>query len=260
MEWIIIILQGVSLLGIACIFLLRKYLFSYSSEKGKNLATKEDVADITREVESVKGEYREKLEKLSNDIWREQREYEWYKEEGKIKIDILERSAYLIARFDDEVVKNNVYNSSRDIAFSISQLPIDASSKEFYRSEYSNFRAKVDNSYTNVQTLSAEMARQSILLRAYLSDDLANLLIEIRNRGNSAAGVTIGKEQMAVIAHDEYNVSKDVERVKEKLFQTFDLEWSKYRPSSEIRKFHEKMLATIRSLSGDNKALQRTSR
>ena len=51
MENIIVILQVCVLLGIGCIFLFRKYLFSYSSEKGKNLATKEDIEDIARKVE-----------------------------------------------------------------------------------------------------------------------------------------------------------------------------------------------------------------
>ncbi len=41
------------LVGLAA-FVLRGYLGSYYSEKGKNLATKEDVADITSRVEGVK--------------------------------------------------------------------------------------------------------------------------------------------------------------------------------------------------------------
>lgn len=37
--------------------LVRHYLSAYLAEKGKNLATKEDVAGITREIESVRNEY-----------------------------------------------------------------------------------------------------------------------------------------------------------------------------------------------------------
>ena len=36
------------------------------SEKGKNLATKEDIAVITREVEHVKAEYAERLEQIAH--------------------------------------------------------------------------------------------------------------------------------------------------------------------------------------------------
>lgn len=45
-------------------FLLKSFLPSYFSEKGKNLATKEDVASITDKVESVKTDYAKVLEEL----------------------------------------------------------------------------------------------------------------------------------------------------------------------------------------------------
>jgi hypothetical protein len=44
--------------------LLKNYLPSYLSEKGKNLATKEDIALITREVEEVRHEYTTLVEEL----------------------------------------------------------------------------------------------------------------------------------------------------------------------------------------------------
>ncbi|MBD1571589.1 hypothetical protein [Aliivibrio sp. S10_S31] len=68
MEFIIVELQLLALIGIGCLFLFRKYLFSYSSEKGKNLATKEDIEEITRKVESTKNEYISDIERLKVDL------------------------------------------------------------------------------------------------------------------------------------------------------------------------------------------------
>lgn len=48
---------GAVLGGIFGYFLLRSYLPAYFSEKAKNLATKEDVAAITTEVEGVRAEF-----------------------------------------------------------------------------------------------------------------------------------------------------------------------------------------------------------
>lgn len=48
--------------------MFRKYLFSYSSEKGKNLATKEDIEEITRKVEGTKNEYVAEIEKLKAEL------------------------------------------------------------------------------------------------------------------------------------------------------------------------------------------------
>lgn len=64
--------------------LLGAYLSSYIKEKGKNVATKEDVAKITKEIESVKYEYTKETESLrsnlSNQIkvsgFRYEKEYE----------------------------------------------------------------------------------------------------------------------------------------------------------------------------------------
>jgi hypothetical protein len=64
MNEIIIGLQVLILLGIGSLFLFRKFFTSYSSEKGKNVATKEDIDSITRKVEEVKSEYISRVEHL----------------------------------------------------------------------------------------------------------------------------------------------------------------------------------------------------
>lgn len=64
MDIFISIMQVLILLGIGSIFIFKNYLFSYSSEKGKNLATKEDVAEITKKVEEVKIQYASEIEHL----------------------------------------------------------------------------------------------------------------------------------------------------------------------------------------------------
>ena len=54
METIILIVQLLTLLVIG--YLLKSYLPGYFQEKGKNLATKEDVGEITLKIEGVKAE------------------------------------------------------------------------------------------------------------------------------------------------------------------------------------------------------------
>lgn len=68
MNEIIIGLQILILLGIGSLFLFRKFFTSYSSEKGKNLATKEDIDSITRKVEEVKSEYINRVEHLKVEL------------------------------------------------------------------------------------------------------------------------------------------------------------------------------------------------
>jgi len=58
-TWVVLIIGGL---------LLRNYLPSYFQEKGKNLATKEDIREITDKVEAVKAQYVREIELFKYDI------------------------------------------------------------------------------------------------------------------------------------------------------------------------------------------------
>ncbi|MFZ0052673.1 MAG: hypothetical protein WAK96_12940, partial [Desulfobaccales bacterium] len=51
--------------GITAFFSLSKYFFSsYASEKGRNLATKEDISEITKKIEEIKHQYNLMIEQI----------------------------------------------------------------------------------------------------------------------------------------------------------------------------------------------------
>lgn len=69
MDVWLIVLDIVILLGMGAITLFIKiYLPSYMDEKGKNLATKEDIQEITRKTEEVHKEFKEGFEFFSSDL------------------------------------------------------------------------------------------------------------------------------------------------------------------------------------------------
>ena len=60
-------------------FLFWRYIAkqkSYEAEKGKNLATKEDISGITKEIESIKESYNKSLERHKIEL---QKDFESYK-------------------------------------------------------------------------------------------------------------------------------------------------------------------------------------
>jgi len=68
MDEILSILNILTLLGIAVVVLIGKNHFpKYVSEKAKNLATKEDIKEITDQIESVKSSYAHSLEKAKSE-------------------------------------------------------------------------------------------------------------------------------------------------------------------------------------------------
>jgi hypothetical protein len=100
---IIIGLQVLILFGIGCIFLFKNFLFSYSSEKGKNIATKEDIGEITIRIESVKLDHATQLEsaraELSSQInthgFRYEKVYEVLSELSALLVDVRDASISL---------------------------------------------------------------------------------------------------------------------------------------------------------------------
>lgn len=69
MELAILILEILIAIAVFLIGLFTKnYLPSYMEEKGKNLATKEDIEEITRKTEGIQQEFREGFELFSNDV------------------------------------------------------------------------------------------------------------------------------------------------------------------------------------------------
>lgn len=108
MELIILFLQILVLLAISCIFFFRKYLFSYSFEKGKNLATKEDIGAITRKIEAVKLDHARHLEtaraELSSQInthgFRYEKEYQVLSELSALLVDVRDASLNLRPMMD----------------------------------------------------------------------------------------------------------------------------------------------------------------
>ena len=62
-------LDVLSFAGIIVLFgFSRHYLSSYLSKKGENLATKEDLGQITEEVEAIRSQHATEIEKLRGDI------------------------------------------------------------------------------------------------------------------------------------------------------------------------------------------------
>jgi hypothetical protein len=116
MSAVILIIQGVTLLVIS--YIAKWYLPSYFQEKGKNLAKKEDIAEITTKIEQVKHDYSSKLESiktvLSTRLFIHQVRYQ---NEFNILLSLSEKLAKLrraLDNFEIQALRNepNVANSA----------------------------------------------------------------------------------------------------------------------------------------------------
>lgn len=96
---------GAVISGGVIYYFLKSYIPSYLAEKGKNLATKEDIESITNTVESVKTEYAKMLEEVKSNnqlkISAVEREKTIKKEVYMDAVEAIIRSQNMIASFSN---------------------------------------------------------------------------------------------------------------------------------------------------------------
>ncbi|TYT75161.1 hypothetical protein [Desulfobotulus mexicanus] len=124
-------------------FLVGQFLPSYLREKGKNLATKEDVERITRNVEAVKAEYSEKLQELihQNNLLLEQakgrQQLRFAAVEKRLQVH---QEAYLLWR---QMISKVHSEENADVVmacqdwYNVNCLYLDQASRAAFRSAYS---------------------------------------------------------------------------------------------------------------------------
>ncbi|MDD3038613.1 hypothetical protein [Bacteroides sp.] len=114
---------------------LVQYLVFYFKEKGKNLATKEDIAVITKEIESVKASYNESLERHKMKL---QKEFESDRYIIELCQNIDKDLIILLAKCKSEIEKeNNFLFPGKKFSTLPHILDLDNYLKQ-YESRYSN--------------------------------------------------------------------------------------------------------------------------
>lgn len=92
-----------SLVGLVAGLLLNNFLPKYFGKKGENLATKEDISEITNKIETVKHDYAQQLEatkaalsaQLNTHGFRYEKEYEVLNELTALLVDVRDTSLSL---------------------------------------------------------------------------------------------------------------------------------------------------------------------
>ncbi|MGM0444293.1 MAG: hypothetical protein ACQEQV_08915 [Fibrobacterota bacterium] len=103
MDVVILVLEILILLGIGCLFLFKDMLFSYSKTKGKNLATKEDISEITKLAEEIKEDIHNRQE-----IEAQKRQLKYDAIMSALKLIDAHLSHYLLSTGQKDISKQTV--------------------------------------------------------------------------------------------------------------------------------------------------------
>lgn len=111
MNIIVIIMSF--LVGIILGLIIHNYLPSYMKKKGENLATKEDIGDITEKIEGVKNEYIKENEKLKAVLQVSATQQNIIRDKSReVLLNFFEYNLELLAKYDAEL-ENQIYSSEK---------------------------------------------------------------------------------------------------------------------------------------------------
>lgn len=137
MEMNLIIEITILIVGITLYFTVKNFLPSYFNEKGKNLATKEDVEEITEKVEKIKSEFIKDIEFIKADLS--------YINQNKFSIKAAER--------DSLIETNNKYSEWLNYMINVSFADINSKNylklNEYYK-EIKNKKLSFDIAQDNL--------------------------------------------------------------------------------------------------------------
>ena len=169
METVIFILQIVIMLGLGAFLLFVKdFLPAYINKKGENLATKEDIAQITKRTEEVQKEFKEQFELFSSDIeFKYDYHYRQYSELYCILYAIVIQSEYL--RYF--IGKNDGINTSFDETPFIEISPTEKRTETIH---FENGKTTVESKRAVIVTDISQFNKKSMVDYIITKGDLAS--------------------------------------------------------------------------------------
>lgn len=236
-DYLIQILTAVVILGVGVI--LRNLFPAYLKEKGKNLATKEDIEEITQRIEGVKHSNAKSLEEFKGDIWFQQQKISWKKEEFILKIELFKKAIEVTNKYQDQLLNHQILLSSRDIALAITEaeLPLTIEGRQYYRNEYEDYRKKTADSYIACRETGREISVVAGTLSVFFPKEISELLLAVRDAGKPALNYSMKKNEIHEILLSNFQATQDLDLAKNLTGEAYD---QRYRiPNKEAAHFLE---------------------
>ena len=109
----------IAFLVIIIVNIASNYFFTYFRKKGENSATKEDIQEITKKVESVREDYNKNIEEYKKDL---EHRYESFSVISQTKVDLYKKLATLRKTIDKRI--NNIGNEKEQLDYIFKEIPI----------------------------------------------------------------------------------------------------------------------------------------
>lgn len=241
------------IVGGVCSLIFRNFLPGYMGEKGKNLATKEDIAVITDKIESVKVEYSKQFEDYKDQQWRSQQRFLWLQEESRLKIDAFKRAVVDVARLIDIVRKYQHFLSERDLALacaSICKSECDEESRKLYIQKQEEFAERTVLAFSEYRNLIVEVGSLYALLSVYFDDKISSSLTDVLGLAHRGVRQKMTLEEISDRLVAELKSNRSLDHARVKVGEYYDALCDADALSLAAQHFHDLLKAHVNSLAG----------
>ena len=241
--------------------LIKFYLPGYIKEKGKNLATKEDIAGITDQIEQVKAEYSKQLELYRSEIWKSQQNYLLLQEEEKLKVEVLKKAVVDVAKVTDLINIYQLHSSSSEMNSAIAQMAHDKGNEAVVKASWDmhlEHKGKAATLYSDFRGVIVELGSTFALFSVYFDSSLTESLHKILSMAHGAAELKMSPAEFRERLEVEYSKGHDLNVIRQIVGEYYDTLWDVKPITAEANRFFQLMKDHIK-LVGNEKNTPRMS-
>lgn len=235
--------------------LIKFYLPGYIKEKGKNLATKEDIAGITDQIEQVKTEYSKQLEIYKSEIWKSQQNYLLLQEETKLKVEAFKKAVVDVAKLTDLISVYQLHASNSEMNFSIADMAFEKGNQEVQKASWDmhlEHKDKAARLYSDFRGLIVELGGTFALFSIYFEPALSDSLHRIIMMAHDAVKLKMPASEFRKRLEAEYSKGLDLNAIREAVGRYYDTLYNVASITAEANMFFQLMKDHIK-LSGNSK-------
>ncbi|MDX9664440.1 hypothetical protein QMK50_05585 [Pseudomonas sp. P5_152] len=205
--------------------LIKFYLPGYIKEKGRNLATKEDIADITDQIEQVKAEYSKQLELYKSEIWKSQQNYLLLQEIAKLKVETFKKAVVDVAKLINLIGIHQLHASNREMARAAAEMAHAKGNEKVHKGHwdiYLDYQAKAATTYSTFREVIVELGSTYALFSIYFDSVLTGSLYKVIEMGHEAIALKMPPAEFRSRMEDEYSKHLNLQLAHDNVGQYYD--------------------------------------
>lgn len=226
-------------------------LTAYLKNKGKEIATKQSVREITDRIEGVKVEYAKSLEKFKSDLWDTQQKQIWQREEYKIKLEAFKRATRLVSLLETAMGNAQSLTKYRELQTAAHKLVRGEPGSDEIYDQYLELKEATIVAMEKLNTIRSELEEVKALILIYFDLELYRLVCSIIVKSHEYNKLHWSPETFVERLTQEFKKTGDISTAKEAVAKEYSAVLDVFYPGEDIHNFFQKQRLEVSRMRGE---------